>query len=52
MFKKLLEERNIENVTVESAGLAAFLNDPASDNAVEAMKEKGGGPVGTSFPED
>ena len=41
MFKKLLEERNIENVTVESAGLAAFLNDPASDNAVEAMKEKG-----------
>ena len=39
--KKMLSDRNIENITCRSCGLAAFAGDSASPNAVEAARELG-----------
>ena len=39
--RKMLADRNIENIDCRSCGLAAFTGDSASPNAVEAAKELG-----------
>ncbi len=41
IFKNILAEKNIKNITVSSAGLAANNNSPASKNAIEACKKNG-----------
>lgn len=41
LFKKYLQERNINNIQVASAGLSAFFGDTVSQNAVIAAKELG-----------
>ncbi|MCR5484914.1 MAG: glycoside hydrolase family 127 protein [Clostridiales bacterium] len=38
LFKRILSERGITGVAVESAGVSAFPGDPVSKNAVEALK--------------
>ena len=39
IFKKILAEKNIKNITVSSAGLAANNSSQASKNAVEVCKK-------------
>lgn len=39
LFYKMLVEKEIDNVVVESAGISAFLDDPATENAVLALQE-------------
>lgn len=41
LFKKLLADRNITDITCRSCGLAAFTGDCASPLAVEVCREKG-----------
>lgn len=41
LFQKILQEKGIQDIEVLSAGIAAFPGDPASFQAVEAMKEYG-----------
>ncbi len=41
IFKKIIAERNIKNITVSSAGLAADNSSPASSNAIEVCKKIG-----------
>ena len=41
LMRRLLEEKGVADVRCESAGLAAAPGEPASRNAVEAMREAG-----------
>lgn len=41
LFKKKLEERNIKNVEVYSAGIYAYPGDISTDEAIEVMEEYG-----------
>lgn len=41
IFRKLLEERNIKDISCRSCGLAAFPGDSATPQAVEVLKERG-----------
>ncbi|WP_053954746.1 low molecular weight protein arginine phosphatase [Inediibacterium massiliense] len=41
LFTKILEEENVKDVEVISAGTSAFSGQGASFGAIEAMKEKG-----------
>ena len=41
LFRKLLQERGIDAIEVDSAGLAGCSGDHASDYAVEVMRERG-----------
>ncbi|HBL41727.1 MAG TPA: ribosomal-protein-alanine N-acetyltransferase [Ruminococcaceae bacterium] len=41
LFRKLLEQRNINNIEVDSAGLACYAGDEASSYAVSVMREHG-----------
>ncbi len=39
IFKKIIAEKNIKNITVSSSGLAANNSSPASSNAIEVCKK-------------
>lgn len=41
IFKKIISEKNIKNITVSSAGLAANNSSQASKNAIEVCKKIG-----------
>lgn len=41
IYNKLAQERGLKDIRAESAGLAAFEGDPASENAVAALREIG-----------
>lgn len=41
LFNKMLKDKGIADITAGSAGLNAFDGDRASENAIEAVKEKG-----------
>ncbi|MBR6531723.1 MAG: ribosomal protein S18-alanine N-acetyltransferase [Clostridia bacterium] len=41
LFKKMLEERGITDITCRSCGLAAYTGDEASPQAVEVCRERG-----------
>lgn len=39
IFKKIIDEKNLKNINISSAGIAADNNSRASQNAMEACKE-------------
>ena len=41
LMAKLIDDKGIEDVITESAGISAFFNDPPTENAILALKEKG-----------
>jgi protein-tyrosine-phosphatase len=41
LFKQMLEEKGIDNVRCDSAGISAFDGEAASENSIESMSEIG-----------